>query len=220
LPVDEVEAQVWTNPGIPSRLEIVYLADLMKALGLGDEIDFVLADCVDGFQANYTRDQIEAHRPYLILTIEGAGPEEWAYQNGLLRYGPHYLRIAEPGQLLDPESKMPFGVTRLRFARFAAMAAEFYESPWEDLEDTAARGREIYMNACVNCHALDQRSSFGGEKSSSLLRTLAIQAESQQAYFKGVVRHPARILGSQDMTAFPHYTEAEFEALFAFLGRY
>ncbi|MFW5883718.1 MAG: c-type cytochrome, partial [Verrucomicrobiota bacterium] len=197
-----------------AEIEGVFLADLMDALGVPESQDFVLADCADAYQSNYTRAQIERHRPYFILSIDGQPHEEWANA----KIGPHYLRIANEDGLLDPNNKKPYAVQRLRFTTYAQATADFYSGNFAELPEGAVRGREIYLNACINCHSLDQNSSFGGDLSTSLVRTLGIQAKHNPDYFNLVTRNPATYLPDSPMPSYDHYTEAHMQALIDFLA--
>jgi len=94
--------------------------------------------------------------------------------------------------------------------------ADLFSGKWAKLSARAQEGREIWVNSCTSCHR-GPGSSFGGTKSDRPFEVLVAHASLNQDYFKKYVRDPKSVVPTAKMEPHPHYTDAQLDALIAFL---
>ena len=103
-----------TGEFVPGEQEVtvVFLSDLWAALPRTARADTLLATCADGYASVYRTAFIKNYRPFLVLAINGQGPEKWPPPGLAFNPAPYVISIA-PGvaptvaQLLDPAHKRP-----------------------------------------------------------------------------------------------------------------
>jgi hypothetical protein len=199
----------------------LFLSDVWAALPVSTEADVLLADCVDGYASVYPQNTLEQHKPFLILEINGQGPEAWPPAGLKFNPGPYVISVSAGvapviADLLDAGHKRPWGVKRLEFANHAKRFASMYEGAWAKLSPRAIQGRELWINSCYSCHA-GPVASLGGTKSPRPFAVIVAQATYNKSYFKAYVRDPQKTMPGAKMEAHPHYTDAHLEAMIAFL---
>ena len=207
-------------PG-PQEVTVVYLSDLWAALPRTSGADVLLASCTDGYASVYRARFIADYRPFLILEVNGRGPEHWPPPGLKFNPGPYVISVAAEvvpavANLLDVGHKKPWGVAKVRVARYAEAFGGVLEGEFTALSPRAIAGREIWVNSCASCHAGGPRV-FGGTKSDRTLAVLAAHARHNREYFKNYVRDPKGFLPTAKMEPHPHYTDEQLEALIAFL---
>jgi mono/diheme cytochrome c family protein len=196
----------------------VYLGDALAALQLPAEWDLVLADCSDGYQSNYTPEVLRENRPFLILEIDGQSTADWCAGKGHPEWGPFMIQIMEPGDLLDPVNKNPWGVHQLRVGRLADVETVLAQRMEPDA--TASEGFHIFKGNCLSCHAIDS-TSLGGTVSNRTTATLATLALHAEDYFLKILADPVGTNPlAEKMPAVTHYNEEQIGQLLAFLGDY
>lgn len=201
-------------------VKALFLSDLQESLGLTTATDLILATCNDGYQANYTAEQIGRHEPFIVLEIDGEGPGDWGRkEDGTWFRGPYYFAIVEAGDLLDPTSKAPFGVYRLTFTTQRERFAELYAGKFASLPADAAAGREIFVNHCLNCHS-SPSTIVGGTMSNRTMPVLAAHAKFNRDYFDQFVMDPPSLMPGIIMPGHPHYEPKHLDQLRAFLAHY
>lgn len=201
--------------------KVVLLEDLLKALPLAPGADLVLADCKDGYMGVYPLDFIRRYHPFLILQLDGIGPEGWPPPG--LRYnpGPYVATVSEHlapgvGAFRDVEHKKPWGVIGLRVTSRAAAFGGFTRGRWASLPPAAADGREIWIHSCASCHP-GPDGVAGGTKSGLPFAVPVAVAGGNAAFFRQYVRNPTSLNPAAKMEPHPHYTDAELGELIAFL---
>jgi cytochrome c2 len=208
---------------VPGEQEVtvVFLSDLWAALPRGAGADTLLATCDDGYASIYRLPFISDYRPFLVLEINGQGPEKWPPAGLTFNPGPYVISIS-PGMvpavatLLDAGHKKPWGVTTLELANFAERDRDSFSGRWAALSPRAVTGRQIWINSCASCHR-GPGTTFGGAKSDRPFEVLAAHAGYNADYFKKYVRAPTSMMAGAKMEAHPHYTDAQLEALIAFI---
>ena len=203
------------------EVTVIFLSDLLGALKLGPGVDTVLATCTDGYASVYEVSTMEAHRPFVILEINGKGPSEWPPPGIQYNPGPYVIFISstvapDAASLLDVGHKRPWGVTTIELANYNEKFAGIQRGRWAGLSAKAAEGREIWVHSCTSCHK-GPGGSFGGSKSDRPFEVLAAHAGFNQAYFKRYVLDPQAVLPGAKMQGHPHYNDAQLEALIAFI---
>jgi cytochrome c2 len=205
----------------PQDLTVVYLADIWKALPAAEGADTLLADCGDGYSAVYTAAFVAAYRPFLVLEIDGKGPENWPPPGLAFNPGPYVITVSADlvpsvAQFLDIEHKKPWAVTTLELGNFAAKYRGIYTGRWASLPPDADAGRQIWINSCACCHP-GPAGTFGGTKAGRPFAVIAAYAGADPAFFRKYVRNPKSLVASAKMEAHPHYTDAELGQLIAFI---
>jgi len=203
------------------EVTIVYLQDLWQALPRTEGADVLLATCDDGYASVYREGFLARYRPFLVLEINGQGPERWPPPGLKFNPGPYAISVSPAvvpavARLLDAGHKKPWGVIALEVASFAERFHDAYSGAWGRLDARAAQGREFWVNSCASCHP-GPGATFGGSKSGQAFPTLAALAEVNAPFFRRYVRHPQDLVAVAKMEGHPHYTDAQLDALIAFI---
>ena len=204
------------------EVTVVFLETLWKLLPRGPGADTVLAICDDGYAAVYREAFLKECRPFVVLEINGQGPDRWPPPGLSFNPGPYVISVSAAvapavGQLLDPGHKRPWGVTTIEVANYADRFADIYRGKWAHLSARAQAGRDIWVNSCASCHS-GPGSTFGGTKSGQPFPVLEALAGANPGYFSRYVRAPTAVNPSAKMEAHPHYADAQMAALIAFMG--
>jgi len=204
------------------QVTVIFLADLWAALPRGAGVDTLLATCGDGYTAVYRQDFIRHYQPFLVLEINGQGPEHWPPPGLKFNPGPYVISISKTvappvAGLLDPGHKKPWGVTTLELASFAERYGDAYHGQWAQLSDRAQQGRDIWINSCASCHA-GPGAIFGGSKSGQPFAVIEAIAGYNPELFRRYVRAPQSVNPQAKMEAHPHYTDEQLAAVIAFVG--
>jgi cytochrome c2 len=220
LPLHSLKLKAEFFPG-EQAVTVVFLDDVWQAMPREPGADTVLATCADGYASVYRHDFISQYRPFLILEINGLGPEKWPPAGLDFNPAPYVITVSSevvPGvaTLLDANHKKPWGVTTLEFATFAEAFRDAFSGPWASLSTRAAAGREIWVNSCASCHA-GPGAIFGGTKSGQPFAVLQAIAQSKPDFFKLYVHDPKSANPAAKMEAHPHYSDGQLEALIAFV---
>jgi cytochrome c2 len=214
-----------TGEFVPGEQEVtvVFLSDLWAHLPVSAGADSILATCTDGYASVFIDTFIRERRPFLILAINGQGPEKWPPPGLKFNPRPYVISVASvvsPGveSLLDIGHKKPWGVDTIEIAAFQERFAAFYSGRWSDAPPLAKSGREIWIHSCTSCHAGPADSgTFGGTKGGRPFEVLVGHATQNPAYFRTYVRDPKGFASTAKMEPHPHYSDAQLDALIAFL---
>ena len=204
--------------GEPVPVRGVLLGELVDSLSYGKKWDYLLANCSDGYQSNYTREVLQQNRPLLILEIQGQSTAAWCAAKDRPEWGPFMIELLEPGNLKDPVNKNPWGVQSLRFVTVGELMEQMDLS--EEMEEHAARGLTLFKSNCASCHQMDSYPIGGkvSSRSASMLSALALHAED---YFTRILYDPAGTNpAAAKMPAVPHYDSRDVEDLLVFLRNY
>lgn len=203
------------------EVTVVFLEDLLRRLPLEPGVDTVLATCTDRYASVYTAKFMKQYRPFLVLEINGDGPERWPPPGLNYNPGPYVISVSDtvaPGvsSILDIGHKRPWGTAALELAVYAERFRTAYEGRWSTLSAAAVQGREVWINSCSSCHQ-GPDGLWGGNKSERPFAVLEALAGYNAAYFKTYVRTPQAINPSAKMEPHPHYTDEQLDALIAFV---
>jgi len=236
VPAGETEYARWTDllalpttkltingefiPG-PQTVTVVFLDDLWKALSPGPGADTLLATCSDQYTSIFTASFIATYRPFLVLEINGMGPEKWPPPGLTYNPGPYVITVSAdlvPGvaSYRDLEHKKPWGVTTLEVASFSDKYKGAYTGKWASLSQAAQRGREIWINSCASCHP-GPAGTFSGTKAGRPFQVIAAYAGYDRGFFVKYVRDPKSLVASAKMEPHPDYTDAELSDLIEFI---
>jgi cytochrome c2 len=220
LPVTKLFLSGEFVPG-EQQLTTVTLADVWSALPCASGADTILATCGDGYTAIYQKEFVAKYRPFVVLEINGDGPEKWPPAGLQFNPGPYVITVSAavmPGveRLLDVGHKKPWAVVSLEVANFRERERDAFVGKWAQLSPSAEAGREIWINSCASCHR-GPGNMFGGTKAERPFEVLAAHAAFNEGYFRKYVREPRSVMPGARMEAHPHYTDAQLDDLVAFI---
>tara|TARA_B100001123_G_C15341482_1_gene1035153 strand:- start:4238 stop:5989 length:1752 start_codon:yes stop_codon:yes gene_type:complete len=198
----------------PQAALIVYLTDVITAFQEDPELDFWLANCGDRYQSNYTRQQIDSAKPYLIVKVAGQPLVTWLSTIGRPELGPFIVNIENDEGLLDPIHKYPWGTYEI-----VALKQEEALKDWADSARNKAQeaGLRIYLNACSNCH-ISGNGIMGGSMSTRPITLISIFSKQAEPYFRNILKDPKGTNPlAEKMPAFDHYSETDISHLLSFL---
>jgi mono/diheme cytochrome c family protein len=220
LALPQVSYTVTTDPNFkglgPTRVSGVSLEELARRFAAPDAT-LVVAICDDKYGADYPQDYRAAHRPLLVLEINGKDPAEWPKDDGS-DMGP-YL-ISQPNftprfKVLShaEEMQIPWGVVRIDFRSekqvFGAIAPRGPHA-----NDPAVRdGYRIAKENCFRCH---NQGDEGGHKAGVTWTVISAIANSSPDFFAAYVRDPKSKSPQAQMPGNPEYDAATLHALAAY----
>jgi mono/diheme cytochrome c family protein len=220
LALPQVSYTVTDDPNFkglgPTRVSGVWLEELIKRFA-APNADLVVAISDDKYRANYPRDYRAAHRPLLVLKINGKGPAEWPKSEGG-DMGPYLIshpKFAPRFKVLshEEERQIPWGVVRIDFRNqrqvFGAIAPRGLHANDPPVED----GYRIAKENCFRCHNMDGE---GGEKSGVTWTVVSAVATSAPDFLAAYVRNPKSKSPQAQMPGNPTYDDATIRALVAY----
>ena len=221
LPVEKLKLTGEFLPG-EQEVTVLFLAELWKVLPLARSADTLLARCDDGYASVYRETFIQKERPFLVLEINGLGPEKWPPAGMAFNPGPYVIMVSDVvtpgvGRLLDVNHKKPWGVSSLEVANFAQSFRDAYSGNWAHLSERGQRGREIWVNSCASCHS-GPGKIFGGTKSGQPFAVVDAIAAQNPEFFSLYVRDPKKANSAAKMEPHPHYSDTQMAELRAFIG--
>ncbi len=212
-----------TGEFVPGEQEVtvVFLTELWNQLPRAPGADTLLATCADGYASVFKHDFIARYRPFLVLEINGLGPDRWPPPGLKFNPAPYVISVSanvEPAVagVLDVEHKKPWGVTTLEIANFSDRFRGIFSGLWAAPTPASAAGRETWINSCACCHA-GPAQTFGGTKSAQPFAVVQAIAGWNPGFFKKYVRDPEALIPTATMEPHPHYTDAQLSALIAFV---
>ncbi len=220
LPTSELEIQGEFVPG-KQTITIVMLKDLWGSLPVDAAHDTLIAYCTDGYFSIYQPGFLATQKPFIVVRINGAGPDEWPPEGLDFNPGPFVISVSDklvPGtqDILDVGHKRPWGVNNVQFVSLAEIMAPARSGPWANLSKRGEDGRELWINSCSSCHEGPQGLS-GGNKSQRPFPILAVHAQHNEDFFRQYVRDPKSLVPSATMEPHPHYSDEQLDALVAFI---
>jgi mono/diheme cytochrome c family protein len=205
------------NFGAPTQARGVDLEVLTRELAAAAEKAFVVATCKDRYRAHYPQAYIQAHRPVLVLEVNGKPPAGWPKNKEASgsTMGPYLIshpHFTPSFKILghEDEAQIPWGVVRLEFRKeqevFGAIAPPgAYAS-----EPAVQAGYRIAQQNCFRCHAPENE---GRQKGQLTWFGIAFIASDSPRAFSAYVRNPQRVAPSAQMPGNPSYDDATIEAL-------
>lgn len=191
--------------------ELELLARTFAAEG---EKTLVVATCVDLFRAHYPQAYVQAHRPLLVLEINGQGPDAWPKSKEGLPRGPYVIshphftpRFKTLAQ--EDEAQIPWGVLRLEFQNEKKFLDSIAPVGPTSGEPAVQAGYRIAQQICLHCHSAGAEP-LKGKWTWAAIGMLASSAPSQ---FAAYVRNPRSKAQYAEMPAYPNYDDATLQAL-------
>ena len=197
-----------------ARLTGIPLSELADWIGAPTS-KLVVAICYDGYRTNYSASYLAAHRPLLVLKIDGKLEPAWPPSEYRGRMGP-YL-ISHPSfkpafKVLShtDEPQVPFGVTRLEFRDEQAVMASIAPRGEQAANSPVMQGYLIARQNCFRCHNM---GGEGGQLAGRSWQILATWASTEPKFFLRYVNNPRSVDPKDRMPGFPQYDAETLEAL-------
>ena len=196
-----------------TRISGVSLEELAKRFAAAGA-DMVVAICDDKYRANYPRDYRLAHRPLLVLEINGKGPAEWPKDEGG-DMGPYLIshpKFTPRFKVLShlEEMQIPWGVVRIDFRSekqvYGAIAPRGPHADDSQVQD----GYRIAKENCFRCH---NSGDEGGRKAGVTWTVISAIAAGSSDFFMAYVRNPKSKSPQAQMPGNPTYDAATLHAL-------
>jgi mono/diheme cytochrome c family protein len=201
----------------PVTVSGVPLATLGRMLSTDKKTLFV-AICYDEYRSHYPFDYTQAHRPILVLKINGLTHDDWSQVSQSGQLGP-YL-IAHPHftpsfRILShtDESQNPYGVTRLEIRDEESVLGPLRPPGRYAADSPEFMGYRIAQQNCLRCH---NRGPNGGQKARRSWLQLSAWAFSNPESFKRYVHDPASVIACARMPAEKTYDEPTLDTLVAY----
>lgn len=220
LALPQVSYTVTDDPSFkdlgPTRISGVSLEELAKRFAAANA-DMVVAISDDKYRANYPRDYRTAHRPLLVLEINGKSPAEWPKSEGS-DMGPYLIshpKFTPRFKVLShaEEMQIPWGVVRIDFRRekqvFGAIAPRGLHANDAQVQD----GYRIAKENCFRCH---NAGGEGGRKAGVTWLVVSTIAAGAPDFFMAYVRNPKSKSPQAQMPGNPKYDAATLHALAAY----
>jgi len=209
------------NHTVTAQVKAVPLEDLAGALGVPAG-DMVIAICKDRYRAHYNRAYLAAHRPALVMEMNGRALSDWPKDEEGNDPGPYEIahenfKAAFKVLAAGDEPQIPWGVVRLEFrdeaSVFGAIAPKGIHASDEAVQD----GFKIAQQNCFRCH---NNGAEGGLKSGVTWTVLAALAANSPGFFTDYVRDPKAKNPKTQMAGSPNYDDATMRALIAYFGTF
>ena len=200
--------------GVELAAQGIYLDDLVKILG--GEGDAAAGICKDGYTSTFPVDYIKAHRPILVLTIEGMTPHEWATKNSRFDASPYlvgYHDFVPAFRVLShaDQPAQPDGMTKMVFGTDQQLYDGIVPIHVAAPNDTLiSDGYTIARQNCYRCH---NAGANGGTKAGVSWAHIGGVAKKKPAYFAAWVRHPQAVKPNAKMPPNLDYDGATLAAL-------
>jgi cytochrome c2 len=184
------------------------------------EFDTVFAYCYDGYISYYTPEFIAEYEPYIVLDLEGNERGDMKL-DGAPDMAPFYITFSPwitqgAEEMPDPDNKRPFGVFKLKLGTRDSLVGPLYAAPFDELNEQAIVGRELWLNNCMSCHSWVPEGP-GGNLSNRNIQLVAIHAKYNQKYFHDFVQDPQVTMPDSKMPKHPHYSDETIEQIRQFL---
>jgi mono/diheme cytochrome c family protein len=204
----------------PTQISGVLLEELIQHGGAAPESDLIVAICHDQYRANYPREYIAAHRPLLVLTINGKPPAAWpknaeGHSSDMGPYMISHPTFTPSSKILSKrdEPQIPWGVVRIEFRHEKAVFDAIVPRGPHAAEPAVQSGYRIARQNCFRCHNMGRE---GGQKSGYPWPVLSAWAIASPDHFAAYVHNPQAGNPHSQMPGNPDYDAATVQALIAY----
>lgn len=198
-----------------TQISGISLEQLAQLLGANPATELVVAICYDGYRTNYPKSYLSAHRPLLVLKINGKTESGWPLSENRGSLGPYLIshpRYTPSFRVLShsDEPQIPFGVTRIEFRDEAAVLGSIAPGGYHAADSPLMNGYRIAQQNCFRCHNM---GAEGGQMAGRNWQILAMWAATEPDYFSRYVKNPQSIDPKNRMPGNPQYDAATIDAL-------
>jgi mono/diheme cytochrome c family protein len=198
----------------------VGLEVLAREFAAHGEKALIVAVSGDLYRGHYPQGYVQAHRPVLVMDIDGEGPASWpkSKEGSGSAMGPYLIshpHFTPSFKVLgnEEEPQIPWGVVRLEFRNEEAIFGEIAPRAVHAGEVEVQAGYRIARQNCLRCHG---PASYGRLKGQIAWSGIAFFADSSPRGFAAYVRNPRSVAQSAEMPGNPSYDDATVEALIAY----
>ena len=220
LALPQESYKVTDDTNFPHGAEIsgVALESLAKLFGKSPASDLIVAICDDKYRTNYPRDYMAAHRPILVLRVNGQLRDKWPPSEHGGSMGPYLIShpVFKPAFKVlshDDEPQIPYGVVRLEFRTESVVFGSIRPPGNWPADSAVAQGYIIARQDCFRCHNMGAQ---GGTMAGLPWLKVAERARTNPAQFRQTIRDPASVTPGAMMPAHPDYDDATLDALTAY----
>lgn len=201
----------------PTEISGVPLDELARRLATRPGSDLIVAMCNDLYRANYPPSYIAAHRPLLVLQVNGKPPSGWPKDSEAHLYdmGPYLIshpKFTPSFKILShaDERQIPWGVVRIEFRDEKQVFLPIEPHGPLANDATVQAGFKIAQQNCFRCH---NAGDEGGRKSGVTWAVLSAMAADSPVFFKDYVRNPKSKSPDAKMPGNSRYDEKTLHAL-------
>ena len=221
--VKTVTDRVWPTAD-PVEMTILPLTVLWAALEPDADADGIVLTCGDRWESWMPLSLLEAKGPYLILYYDGRAPVDeggWPAFLGIEPMAPYYAFVS-PTEHPDFVDATPFGMISATqiwehtAANETERYAPFFTGGMAELAGPAAKGGELFLARCNNCH--QGADEVGGNVSQRPFVILQAHATLNADYFVKMVTDPKQFYPETIMPRHLDLTAEDFDALIAFMA--
>jgi mono/diheme cytochrome c family protein len=206
------------------RIGGVLLEDLARTLARDGDSALVVAICYDRYRANYPREYMAAHHPVLVLTINGADPDDWPKNSedpgmGIGPFLISHAKFAPSFRVLShaDEAQIPWGVIRVEFRNEKSVFGAIAPRGPQANDEAVKAGYRIAEQNCFRCHNMGDE---GGLKAGRPWEVIAMWASASPQRFASYVRSPQAVNPKAEMPAFAEYDDPTIAALRAYFATF
>jgi mono/diheme cytochrome c family protein len=204
----------------PTDISGVSLEELTRRLAGAPKSDVTAAISEDQYHAYYPPAYIAAHRPVLVLKINGQPPSAWpkdaeGHDRDMGPYMISHPNFTSSFKILthSDEPQIPWGVVRLEFRDEASVFGSIAPRGTHAQDQQVQAGYRIAQQNCFRCHNM---GAEGGKKAGHPWLVLSAWASAQPNYFAAYVHNPKERNSNAQMPSFPEYDDATIRALIAY----
>jgi len=208
------------NLAASTQVRGVALDILVDQFAADPEKAMAIAVCDDLYRAHYSRAYLKAHRPSLVLEINGQPPANWPKSkdgsgSSMAPYLISHPLFTPSFKILGHQDKaqIPWGVVRLEFRNEEALLRSIAPRGPTATDVPVQAGYAIAQQNCWRCHA---PQSEGPRKGKLTWEGIALFASASPPTFSNYVRNPQKVAPSAEMPANPTYDDATMRALVSY----
>jgi cytochrome c2 len=196
----------------------VALTTLAHLFGQSPRSTLIVAICFDRYRTNYPLDYLAAHRPLLVLRVNGNLRDKWPRAPSGDSLGSYFIShpFFKPAFKVlshEDEAQIPYGVVRLEFRRESVVFGAIRPRGNWSAGSPVDQGYRIARQDCFRCH---NSGAEGGRKAGRSWTELGAVALSDPARFMRFIHDPASVTPGARMPGEPDYDRATLQALTAY----
>jgi mono/diheme cytochrome c family protein len=218
LPQESFTVNDDSNLPSGTRISGVSLDSLAHLLGNASADSLIVAICDDAYRANYPQEYRAAHRPLLVLRINGKLHDQWPALKEGGSAGPYlishpFFKPAFKVLSHDDEPQIPYGVVRIEFHKQSVVFGAIRPPGKWPANSPVEQGYVIARQDCFRCHNMGPE---GGTKAGRSWMKLAQDAAQDGHRFRQTIRNPTSANPKATMPAHTSYDDATLDALTAY----
>jgi mono/diheme cytochrome c family protein len=218
LPQETYTVSDDSNLAAKTEISGVPLETLARMVGQLGADTTAVAICDDRYRANYPADYVAAHRPLLVLRINGKLRDQWPLSKEGGKLGPYlishpFFKPAFHVLSHEDQPQIPYGVIRIEFQRQSAVFGAIQPKGSWPQNSPVEQGFRIAREDCFRCHNM---GAVGGTKAGRSWFQLAAIAAKAETRFRQIIRDPQAVDPKATMPANTDYDDPTLTALTAY----